>query len=113
LGESTLDAGYRPKTQNRKSKIINSLSPLHNLFFSPAFLQCKLNQVYMYMIENRNKPLSRREQEIFNALLTGVSNKEISEKYFISINTVKTHIKKIYHKMGLKNRIELMSKFKN
>ncbi len=65
------------------------------------------------MLENRNKPLSRREQEIFNALLTGVSNKEISEKYFISINTVKTHIKKIYFKMGLKNRVELISKFKN
>jgi len=65
------------------------------------------------MIENRNKPLSRREQEIFNALLSGVSNKEISAKYFISINTVKTHIKKIYFKMGLKNRIELIDKFKN
>lgn len=65
------------------------------------------------MIENRSKPLSRREQEIFNALLTGVSNKEISEKYFISINTVKTHIKKIYFKMGLKNRVELMNKYRS
>ena len=66
----------------------------------------------MELEKNQVSALSRREQEIFNALLSGISNKEIAEKYFISINTVKTHTKQIYHKLGLRNRIDLISKFK-
>jgi len=66
----------------------------------------------MELEQNQLAVLSRREQEIFGALLSGITNKEIAEKYFISINTVKTHTKQIYHKLNLRNRIDLMSKYK-
>ena len=40
--------------------------------------------------------ISDREVEIIEALVVGKTNKEIAAELFISINTVKTHIKNIY-----------------
>ncbi len=56
--------------------------------------------------------LSQREKEIFEALLQGLPYKEIADKHFISVNTVKTHAKKIYSKLSIKNRIELLAAFR-
>jgi LuxR family maltose regulon positive regulatory protein len=55
--------------------------------------------------------LSQREKEIFEALLKGLPYKEIADQHFISVNTVKTHAKKIYSKLSMKNRIELLTAF--
>lgn len=55
--------------------------------------------------------LSQREKEIFEALLKGLPYKEIADTHFISVNTVKTHAKKIYSKLSIKNRIELLTAF--
>jgi DNA-binding NarL/FixJ family response regulator len=53
--------------------------------------------------------LSKREKEIYEALLKGLPYKEIADQHFISLNTVKTHAKSIYSKLGLRNRIELLA----
>ena len=53
--------------------------------------------------------VSAREQEIIALLIQGLSNREIAEKLFISPNTVKTHIKNIYAKLGVTNRMLLFS----
>ena len=53
---------------------------------------------------------SKREQEILELLIKGHTNKEIGEELYISINTVKTHIKNIYSKLNVSNRIQLISK---
>jgi DNA-binding NarL/FixJ family response regulator len=53
--------------------------------------------------ENR---LTAREREILEAIIEGLSNKEISNQLFISPETVKSHTKKIYQKLNVKNRVE-------
>lgn len=53
--------------------------------------------------------ISAREHEIIELLVKGLSNREIAEKLFISPNTVKTHIKNIYAKLGVSNRVRLFS----
>lgn len=53
--------------------------------------------------------LSNREQDIYKALLEGKTDKEIGDTLFISLNTVKTHIKNIFQKLGVKNRLEAAS----
>ncbi|OPJ63323.1 LuxR C-terminal-related transcriptional regulator [Clostridium chromiireducens] len=61
-------------------------------------------------IKDKNEVLSSREMEVLEALINGLSNKEIGERLFISISTVKTHIINIYSKLGVKNRVEAVSK---
>ncbi|HZK19163.1 MAG TPA: helix-turn-helix transcriptional regulator, partial [Treponemataceae bacterium] len=53
--------------------------------------------------------ISEREKEIISLLLQGKSNIEIGNSLFISVNTVKSHLKNIYKKMSLKNRLQLVS----
>lgn len=54
--------------------------------------------------------LSQREQEILQLLCSGASNREISEKLFLSENTVKFHLKNLYVKMDVKNRAQAILK---
>ncbi len=56
--------------------------------------------------------ISDREVEIIEAVVVGKTNKEIAAALFISINTVKTHIKNIYRKLEVKNRVQLLHKIK-
>ncbi len=56
----------------------------------------------------RKYDVSKREKEIIELLLKGSSNREIADTLFISPNTVKTHIKNIYRKLGVKNRVQLI-----
>lgn len=51
---------------------------------------------------------TEREQEITILILQGKRNKEIAEELYISENTVKTHVKKIYSKLAVNNRRELI-----
>jgi len=57
-----------------------------------------------------SEPLSPKEMKTLQLLVTGLSNKEIAEKAFVSPNTVKTHIKKIYGKMGVNSRTQAIKK---
>lgn len=55
-----------------------------------------------------NPELTPTEKKVLQKLLEGKSNKEISESLEISINTVKTHLKKVFKKTNAKSRIELI-----
>lgn len=50
------------------------------------------------------EPLSERELEVLQALAAGHTYEEISQTLVISINTVKTHLRNIYGKLGVSNR---------
>lgn len=51
--------------------------------------------------------ISKRESEIMLEICSGKSNKAISEKLFITIQTVKDHNHRIYTKTGVKSRVQL------
>lgn len=53
--------------------------------------------------------ISARETEVFELLVEGLSNKEISEKLFISEHTVKNHITRIFQKLNVSDRVQAMS----
>ncbi|MCD6398173.1 MAG: helix-turn-helix transcriptional regulator, partial [Spirochaetaceae bacterium] len=58
----------------------------------PESLHIKSN----FFLENN---LSEREEEVSRLLIKGETNSDIGEKLFISVNTVKSHIKNIYRKL--------------
>jgi DNA-binding CsgD family transcriptional regulator len=52
--------------------------------------------------------VSPRETDIVREICNGLSNKEISEKLFISLQTVKDHTHRIYTKTNVKSRVQLI-----
>ena len=50
------------------------------------------------------EPLSQRESAVLRFLPTMMSNQEIAGELFVSVNTVKTHLKAIYRKLGVDDR---------
>ena len=50
--------------------------------------------------------LTERELEVLNAIVGGLSNKEISESLFVSTETVKSHVSTIISKLGVRDRTQ-------
>jgi two-component system, NarL family, nitrate/nitrite response regulator NarL len=53
--------------------------------------------------------LSYRQQQIITLLCGGLSNKEIAGKLGVTEGTVKIHLHKIYERLGVRSRSELIS----
>jgi LuxR family transcriptional regulator, maltose regulon positive regulatory protein len=56
------------------------------------------------------EPLTEREQEVLHYLSKGFANKKIADSLYISIDTVKTHLKNIYGKLNVRGRQEAVTK---
>ena len=52
--------------------------------------------------------LTAREREVFMLVAKGLSNAEIAESVFLSDATVKTHVRAVLTKLGLRNRIQVV-----
>lgn len=52
--------------------------------------------------------LTAREREVFLLVAKGLSNAEIAESVFLSDATVKTHVRAVLTKLGLRNRIQVV-----
>jgi ATP/maltotriose-dependent transcriptional regulator MalT len=57
--------------------------------------------------------LTQRETEVILLISQGMSNADIADKIFVSSNTVKYHIKNIYLKLDVSNRVEALNKVVN
>lgn len=53
--------------------------------------------------------LSDRERDMLLLLVSGITNREIAGRLFISENTVKFHLKNIYSKLGVGNRLQAIN----
>jgi DNA-binding CsgD family transcriptional regulator len=58
---------------------------------------------------NARFEISPREQDIIREIYNGLSNQEIAEKLFISLQTVKDHTHRIYVKTNVKSRVQLIN----
>ncbi len=77
----------------------------------------KKYSIYLYPEENKKSNdlkalLSKRELEIFDFVLKGYTNEQISNELWISINTVKKHLRNMYEKLDVSNRTSLIYKLK-
>jgi DNA-binding NarL/FixJ family response regulator len=64
-------------------------------------------EVMMRFLEDYK--ISKREEEVIQHLCAGRTNKEISEALFISLQTVKDHIYRVYQKTDVRNRVQLIN----
>ena len=56
--------------------------------------------------------LTLRQKEVYDLIIAGKSNKEITSELYIEQSTLKTHINQIYKKLNISSRRELRSKNK-
>ena len=100
LYRRNLDLAIKHKNVELKNYLlqINTLNQEHE----------KQNQNIKERIKGFN--LSKREIEVLELITKGYSNPEIAEKLYVSNNTIKTHIKHIYTKLDVKNRVQAISK---
>jgi DNA-binding NarL/FixJ family response regulator len=67
-----------------------------------------LEKINSYLLS----PLSKREFEIVQLLYEGSTNNQMAEKLFLSVNTIKTHLKSIYLKLDTSSRLNLMNRLR-
>ncbi|MFP5488565.1 MAG: helix-turn-helix transcriptional regulator, partial [Acidimicrobiia bacterium] len=51
-------------------------------------------------------PLSVREREVLAMLALGATNAEIADELFLSVDTVKTYVRRVFQKLGVHNRTQ-------
>jgi LuxR family maltose regulon positive regulatory protein len=56
------------------------------------------------------EPLSKRELEVLNLIAQGLSNREISERLFLALSSVKGHNRKIFAKLQVQRRTEAVAR---
>jgi DNA-binding NarL/FixJ family response regulator len=67
---------------------------------------------YFHKKENALEKLTKREIEITNGILDGLSYKLVADRHNLSIDSVRSHIKNIYRKLNINSKSELFNKFK-
>ncbi len=75
-------------------------------YMSPAIARKVVH--YFAPSEVSREMLTPRQQQIVSGLVEGLSYKMIADKYLISIETVRDHIKKIYRKLSINSKAELI-----
>jgi DNA-binding CsgD family transcriptional regulator len=58
----------------------------------------------------RSLNVSKRELDVLELMSAGLSNQEIADKLFVSLNTVKTHSSNIFTKLDVKRRTQAIQK---
>ena len=56
--------------------------------------------------------LSKRELEVLQLMAQGLSNQQIGERLFVSLNTIKTHSSKVFEKLEVQRRTQAIEKAK-
>lgn len=50
--------------------------------------------------------LSPKQEAVWRDLASGLSNQEIAQRHSVSVNTVKTHVREVFERIGVRNRTE-------
>lgn len=62
----------------------------------------------LFMKRDLNSVLTEREYEIAVFVASGLTNKQIADKLFLSVRTVKAHLENIFKKLKIHNRVQLV-----
>jgi len=79
---------------------------------SPAIARRVVNSFRPERSKDLNT-LTEREQHVLDLMSTGMTSREIGERLFVSVNTVRTHIRHIYEKLHVQTRVQAARKAGN
>lgn len=101
-------SGYLLKTV-KKDDLIKHIETVHE---GGAALDKKVTKTLITTMRNKHYNetlLSERENQIIQLVCDGKTNKEIANELFLSIQTIKTHLKKIFDKLDVSDRAQAVA----
>ncbi len=107
-----LDEGSWMEEKLKKlEKILKKQAMQDTLEFVEILLDCFKKKIKLVRTDSE-EILSLREIEVLELIKEGATNSEISQKLFVSINTVKSHLLNIYTKLDVHSRTRAVAKAK-
>ncbi|HEY6505059.1 MAG TPA: response regulator transcription factor [Chitinophagaceae bacterium] len=91
-------------------EVFNGGAPMSSSIAKKVFQFFTHKNVILVIPESNDHQLSEREKEILLLMVEGHNYKTIAEMAFISYETVRTHVKKIYRKLHVASRSEAIMK---
>ena len=85
---------------------------IHKSYAGKLLSHIKITEDKPIRDKNNNlvEPLSDRELEVLKLLGDGLSNQEIANALFLTLNTIKVHNRNIFGKLDVKNRTQAVAK---
>jgi NarL family two-component system response regulator LiaR len=88
------------------------MKPKINTVFVEKEIIVKTNDFILDERELTRLGLSKRELEVLQLMAEGLSNHQIAERLFVSLNTIKTHSGKVFEKLQVQRRTQAVDKAK-
>ena len=105
ISDFRLSIEKQPHGQNHK--LLGYVDKLLAAFAQPAAMpKSKIQNQKSKMLES----LSQRECEILKLIAQGLSNREIGERLFLALDTIKGHNRKIFDKLQVQSRTEAIAR---
>ena len=104
LLQEVLDEGIMPDYVQSLLQVTDSQ------FLIPSSCKHTSNSQLLTRNSQLLEPLSDRELEILRLIETGATNREIADRLYIAVSTVKTHINNLYGKLGVANRVQALAR---
>jgi DNA-binding NarL/FixJ family response regulator len=107
-------SGYLLKDSSRE-ELISTIQQVHagQASLTPSVTRRVMQEFATLQQGKREKPngskpeeLSRREMDVLELLVKGLSNKQIAKELFIDETTVKTHLHRIFEKLNVRDRTQ-------
>ncbi|MEZ8374981.1 LuxR C-terminal-related transcriptional regulator [Vibrio cyclitrophicus] len=108
LTRKTLEQLILIQDENQNLAWLHEINEIEKLFdaYGVNTIEPSINQIELSQIE----PLSAKEKEVLKWLDTELTGPQITSKLFVSLNTLRTHTKNIYSKLGVTNRRAAINK---
>jgi NarL family two-component system response regulator LiaR len=91
---------------------VKLMKPKTNTVFVEKEVIVKTNDFILDERELTRLGLSKRELEVLQLMAEGLSNHQIAERLFVSLNTIKTHSAKVFEKLEVQRRTQAVDKAK-
>lgn len=107
-------SGYILKDPVTAADITKAIRDLYNggSPMSPFIARKIIQSFQKPVVQSTDSLLTQREKEVLELLSKGLLYKEIAEQMGVTRETVKKHLKNIYQKLHVQNKIEALNKFK-
>jgi DNA-binding NarL/FixJ family response regulator len=76
------------------------------IYLDPQIARCVIKHFKSPLRQSRSAQLSKRELEVLKLLVEGKSNPEIANILYLSLSTIKTHVRGIMNKLAVDDRVQ-------